>query len=479
MTDNIAFLSAEQALAAFRARELSPVELLDAVYAQADAVNPVVNAFSSERRDAAYAAARESEARWAGKGGGAPRALEGVPTAIKEEQPIEGESLLLGSRAMGDYVSDMTHPIVERIMDAGAVVHARTTTPEFCAAAFTHTDIWGITRNPWNPEFTPGGSSGGSGASLASGTTILATGSDIGGSIRIPSSFCGVLGLKPTYGRVPAVPPFNLDTYCHDGPMARTVGDLAMLQNVIAGKHPIDPISLPKPADIVVAGANVSGMRIAIAPTIGDFPIESGIVEATRGIGRTLTELGAIVEEVEVPISVEQLMGAGMRHFAAIFGPSIAVLSTGTPGEFTPYIDEFLMRTAPLATAAHYFEGLETESTIMGILNSFVTSYDAFICPTMTSYGLVADDDYVETKLVVDGHELDFYFQTMLTLLFNVMSRCPVLNVPSGIGPNGVPMGVQIAGPTYDDAVPFRVAAALEGARGWWTTPAWRPDMVK
>ncbi len=479
MTDELPFLSASQALAAFRSRELSPVELLDAVYAQAELVNPIVNAFSDERREQAYAAARESEARWAGKGGGEPRPLEGIPTATKEEQPIAGETLRLGSEVMGDYIADVTHPVVERIMAAGGVVHARTTTPEFSAAAFTHTRLWGVTRNPWNPEYTPGGSSGGSGAALASGSTILSTGSDIGGSIRIPSSFCGVVGFKPPYARVPALPPFNLDDYCHDGPMARTVGDLALLENVIAGQHPIDPVSLPSPPHLEVGADSVAGMRIAWAPTIGDAPVEPAIRAATAGIAATLADLGAIVEEISIDIPRAEIYRAALVHFNAIMGPSCAALDPGTPGAFMPYIDEFLRRGAEVGSAMSYYAGLEAEAEMMARVMAIFTEYDAFFCPTMSTYGLVADDDHVDTAVYVDGVELAFYFETMLTILFNINSRCPVVNVPSGIAPNGVPMGVQLVGAPYADAVPFRIASAVEAARGWWTTPEWRPEMVK
>lgn len=478
MSNDLVFMSATEALSAFANRSLSPVELLDAVYAQAAAVNPIVNAFSDERRDAAYAAARESEARWSGRGGD-PRPLEGIPTAVKEEQPIAGEGLRLGSATMAEYVADVTHPVVERIMAAGGVVHARTTTPEFSSAAFTHTRMWGVTRNPWNPDCTPGGSSGGAGASLASGTTLLATGSDIGGSIRIPSSFCGVIGFKPPYARVPALPPFNLDDYCHDGPMARTVADLALLENVIAGKHPIDPVSLPGAPFLDASVADVSGMRIAWAPTVGDFPVEPGIVEATAGIAATLAGLGATIEQVEIPVTMSELMTAALVHFDTIMGPSCAVLDPGTPEAFEPYIYEFLKRTNAAGAQTSVFEGLELDARIMATMCGFVTDYDALILPTMTVYGLEAGNDYVDRSVTVNGQILDFYFQSMLTIPFNIASRCPVVNVPSGIGPNGVPMGVQIAGPTYEDAVPFAIAAALEAVRGWWTTPQWRPDMVK
>lgn len=233
MTDStdIAYLPATEALRRFRDRSLSPVELMTAVIARAEAVEPKVNALAERTFEGALAAAREAEARYGGKGE-APRALEGLAVATKEEQPIAGRRITDGSLAFVDEVAKETHPVIERVQGAGGIVHARTTTPEFSCAGYTQSRLWGVTRNPWNVEFTPGGSSGGAGAALAAGETTLATGSDIGGSIRIPASYTGTVGYKPPYGRVPAMAPFNLDTYCHDGPMARTVGDCALLENV-------------------------------------------------------------------------------------------------------------------------------------------------------------------------------------------------------------------------------------------------------
>ena len=159
--------------------------------------------------------------------------------------------------------------------------------PSSRCAGFTHSELWGVTRNPWNPDYTPGGSSGGSGAALASGTAYLASGSDIGGSIRIPASFSGVVGFKAPYGRVPAMPPFNLDTYCHDGAMGRTVADAALLHNVIQGQHAVDHVSLPAvpiPDDL----GDVRGLRVALAVTLGDFPVEPEVEANTRAFAEAL-----------------------------------------------------------------------------------------------------------------------------------------------------------------------------------------------
>jgi aspartyl-tRNA(Asn)/glutamyl-tRNA(Gln) amidotransferase subunit A len=475
-TRELAYLSATDALAAFRSRELSPIELLDAVLARAEAVEPDVNALTAVRRESAYAAAREAEARYLGRGG-EPRALEGLPVAVKEEQPIAGESLVLGSLTMEGYVSPETHPVVERIAEAGGVIHARTATPEFSAAGFTHSRVWGVSRNPWNLDCATGGSSGGAGASLASGTTILATGSDIGGSIRIPSSFNGVIGYKPPYGRVPGLPPFNLDTYCHDGPMARTVADVALLENVIAGHHAADEVSLPKPAPVSGDGASIAGRRIAWARTLGDYPVEREIAEATERVAGVLAALGAEVEEVTIPVTMDMIMDATLVHFGAIFGPSIDEVALGREELLMPYIQKFRVQATEAFQRVGYYDGLKLESEIATLTGAALAGFDAVVMPTLTTLGLTAGDDYVDKKVTVDGVELPFYLQTALTPLFNVLSRRPVLAVPSGIASNGVPMGVQIAGQPFDDQPVFDIAAALESVERWWSRPDWRPGL--
>lgn len=193
MDKKICYLSAIEAIERFKSRQLSPVELLKTLIDRAEKIEPQVNAFTYEYYDEAMDAARKAEQRYAD---GNPRPLEGVPLAVKDEFMIEGKITSNGSLFMQDYVAETTSPIIQRLMDAGAIVHARTATPEFSISPTTFSKLWGVTRNPWNPEFTCGGSSGGSGASLAAGTTTLATGSDIGGSIRIPASLNGVVGFK-------------------------------------------------------------------------------------------------------------------------------------------------------------------------------------------------------------------------------------------------------------------------------------------
>ncbi|MGH2927179.1 MAG: amidase, partial [Solirubrobacteraceae bacterium] len=241
MDERLCYLSATEAIARFRDAELSPVELIEAVIEQAQQTEPTINALCHTFYDRALEQARAAERRYAD---GTARPLEGIPLAIKEEEPIVGEPWTQGSLIHADTVADYTSEFARRQLDAGAIVHARSTAPEFSCAGFTHSRLHGVTRNPHNPELSVGGSSGGSAAALAAGSTTLASGSDIAGSIRMPAAACGVVGFKPPYGRVPCDPPYNLDTYCHCGPLARTVADCALYENVLAGIDPEDVASL-------------------------------------------------------------------------------------------------------------------------------------------------------------------------------------------------------------------------------------------
>jgi Asp-tRNA(Asn)/Glu-tRNA(Gln) amidotransferase A subunit family amidase len=222
MADDLHYLSASEAIARFEARQLSPVELVRAVIERAERVEPKINAFTVTHFERALEQAGEAEKRY-GKRGSTPRPLEGLPLAVKDESSIEGDRTTQGSLIFEGQVDTRTSLCNERLLRAGAIVHARSTAPEFSCACVTHSRLWGVTRNPWSLEHTPGGSSGGSAASLAAGSATLASGSDIAGSIRIPASCCGVVGFKPPYGRVPEESPYNFDFYCHEGPLARTV----------------------------------------------------------------------------------------------------------------------------------------------------------------------------------------------------------------------------------------------------------------
>ena len=471
--DDLHYLSATDALAMFRTKELSPVELMEAVIARAEVVEPVVNAFTYSYFDEALVRARTAADRYAR--GDEVGALEGLPVAMKDEVPIEGLPWENGSRTMKGVVADHTAPIAERVLAAGGIVHARTTTPEFSCAAFTHTALWGITRNPWAPEWAVGGSSGGSGAALAAGSTTLASGSDIGGSIRLPASFCGVVGFKPPYGRVPVDPPYNLDHYCHDGPLARTVADCALFENAIAGPHARDAASLRPRYELPDRFEGIQGMRIALASPLGDFPMDHEVEANTRAAGEALATAGAVVEPVTLPWTHEEIVDVTLIHFGALFGAAIGRAALAHPDLISPYAADMGRRSLEAIARASFQEGLEREAAIYAPLGEILEGFDILICPTVGSRGFVAGDDYADHGVEVGGVMLERYLDACLTPPFNIASRCPVLAVPSGFASNGVPTGIQIVGRSYDDVAVFRAAAAFEHVRPWMDTPERRP----
>ena len=235
----LCYMTATEAIAAFKTKKLSPVEVMNAVIARTEAINPKVNAITYTYYDRALDQARQAEAKYA-KTDGRLRPLEGISVGIKDFHPVKGEITTFGSRLYKDFKPDNTAPTVERLFDAGAIMHIRTTTPEFAHSSVTKSPLWGVTRNPWNPEYTAGGSSGGSGAAVAAGMTTVADGTDGGGSIRIPSSACGIVGYKPPFGRNPLDREHPFETLLHYGPMTRSIADAALMQNVMSGPHPAD-----------------------------------------------------------------------------------------------------------------------------------------------------------------------------------------------------------------------------------------------
>jgi aspartyl-tRNA(Asn)/glutamyl-tRNA(Gln) amidotransferase subunit A len=458
-------LTAVDALAKMRAKELSPVELLASVQARADAVEPVVNALTERLDEDALASAKASEERYAR--GEDLRALEGLPVAIKEEMPVAGWRMRYGSLAV-DEVADHTAPVPERVFEAGAVVHARTTTPEFSCAGYTHSKLWGITRNPWNPEVAVGGSSGGSGASLASGTSTLATGSDIGGSLRIPASINGVVAFKAPHGRVPTYPPFNLDRYCHDGAMARTVADTALFHDAISGPHPLDMTSIRPKLELGTRFGGVEGLRIALSVDLGSWEVDDEVAANTCEAAAALERAGAVVDEVELPWTLARIMSAARRHYASIFGAYIAEICDAEPDLVNDYSIAWADDVRSLIDEpGAVLHGLETEGELWAPLGALFETYDALVCPTWAVTGIPAGDSFIG-QLFDDGGPNDRQFTCYMTTPFNLFSACPVLAVPSGVAPsNGVPTGVQIVARTFDDPTAFRIGAALERELPW------------
>jgi amidase len=475
---DLCYMSATEALALFRARKLSPVELMKAVIARAEVVNKKVNAFTFTYFDEALAAARKSEAKYA-KTGARLGALEGLPVAVKDESWIKGKPTSYGSLIYGkDNVAETTSPNNERILKAGGIVHARTATPEFSCSSVTHTRLWGVTRNPWNLKFTPGGSSGGTAASLASGTAAIATGSDIGGSIRIPASCSGVVGYKPPYGRNPDDPPFNLDPYCHTGPLARNVADTILLQNVMCGPSPTDIASLRPKLRLPTQYKPIKGWRIAYSIDLGFFNVDKEVVANTKAALDVFRSLGATVEEVDLGWTIDALK-AGVDHLNHLFGNQMAAYARKHRKIMTPYAVDFAKHGSK-STSADFLRSMDVATKMYATLGPVLEKYDVLICPTTALPAVRADFDPTLHEVRINGKKLEVWpiIGWCMTTPFNTMSRCPVLSIPSGRAGNGVPTGIQIVGRTYCDADVFRAGMAFENAvGGWYGKTATRPSL--
>jgi aspartyl-tRNA(Asn)/glutamyl-tRNA(Gln) amidotransferase subunit A len=467
VANDLEYLTAAEALELFRACSLSPVELMQATIARIEAVDGAVNALPIRFFDEALEAARQAEARYAGRGG-EPRPLEGLAVAVKDEVEVAGQPCTEGSLILKDYVAEHTAACIQRVIDAGGIIHARSATPEFCCAAITDSRIWGVTRNPWNLAYSPGGSSGGSGAALAAGMAALATGSDIGGSIRIPASFCGVVGFKPPYGRVPQEPPFNLDHYCHDGPMARTVEDCRLLENVMAGPHRDDIVSLRPKLSIPPDPQGIEGWRIAVSADMGGFEVDDEVRENIAAAAATFRSLGASVEEVGLTLRMDDLREAARAHFGTIFGNLIGQALPDHRELMTSYAIEFAEDAA--RPNVGYYRSLEIESEVYAAIADVLEDHRILITPV---FGVPA------LKATAADYDLEVMYRHGMTLPFNMCSRCPVLVVPCGRSRDGVPLGIQIVGRTYDDVSVFRAAAAFAAALPWFDAPARRPAIER
>ena len=471
------YLDAGTALRLFRSRELSPVELMEAVIIRTEAVNGGINALTETLFEEALPAARQAAARYARGRDLTP--LLGLPVAAKEKHGLKGRTLSQGLVARKGELAQADHPVVDRIRRAGGIIHARTTTPEYSCATVTHSPLWGVTRNPWNRQYSPGGSSGGSGAALAAGLAPLATASDIAGSTRLPASFTGTVGFKAPYGRIPGLAPLSADHYRGDGPMARTVADAALLANVMAGSHPGDHTSLagspalfcPPGAD---AAAAVAGMRIALCIRLGNYPVAADVEANTRAVAAALRDAGAAVEEIELPWTTEDISRTMFTHFGYLLGPAMEDETAESPELLAPYTQRFMADARKAASENRFIDGIRAETRIQAELAAAMSGFDALLCPASAVAALDADGMYLD-GIEAGGERLGHYWQGHMTAPFNINNRCPVLAVPSGMADCGIPTGVQIVGHPFEDATVFTVGAAVEAVRPW---AGLRPDLL-
>ena len=459
--DDLAYLPAVEARRLFVTGELSPVDVTEAVIARAVEYNPTVNALVADYFDVALELSRDAERRFTRRE--EPLGpLDGVTVAIKDETEVANEVTTSGSLLLRDSIGTVDAPVVERIRAAGGIVHARTSSPEFGCTPFTHSRLWGVTHNPWNHNVNPGGSSGGAGAALASGFTTLADGSDIGGSIRVPAAFCGVVGFKPPYGRVPSSPPYSLDTYNHQGPMARTVSDCALLANVMSGWHRRDPATVRERVDIPDQLGDIRGWRIAYSLDRGGYRVDDEVAAITQSAATALADAGASVVEVKLDWDAHDVRRSAFAHFGTIFGADLAADVAGHESQLTDYTQKFMELCARGEDGREYLAAIELEARFYSDLADIFANHRVLLCPTNAVIGFEAAESYLHQGPPSNGIPLDSVYDACLTTPFNLASRCPVLAVPAGFASNGVPVGVQLVGAPFDDLSPFHAGAALE-----------------
>ncbi|MGH7115063.1 MAG: amidase [Stellaceae bacterium] len=463
--DAIAYASAVSLIEQYRRRALSPVETTALVLDRLDLLQPRINAFCIIDRDGALAAARASEERW--MRGGPVGPLDGVPVTIKDLMPMRGFPTLRGSHLVErdqDWSEDA--PAVARLREAGAVILGKTTTPEFGWKALGDSPLTGITRNPWDLSRTSGGSSAGAAAAAAAGIGALHLGSDGAGSIRTPSAFCGVFGLKPSFGRVPAYPPSPLGLLSHHGPIARNVEDAALMLGVLSRPDHRDPYALPFEERDWRQGLDcgVKRWRIAYSPDLGYARVDPEIAAAVAAAARQFEALGAVVEQVD------PIFASPREALFTLWAAGVAALLRGYPDERKGLVDPGLVATAAAGERVSAVEWVEADlvrNALGRAMGAVHQRYDLLLLPTMPVPALPAGQDLHDPA--TERHWIDW---SPFSYPFN-MTRQPAASIPCGLTRAGLPIGLQIVGPLYGDARVLQAARAFET-----TQPVRRPPLA-
>lgn len=463
MTTDLALMSASDLVLLYSKKEASPVEATQAALDRIEKFNPVFNAFRVVDAEGALKAASHSEARWVR---GAPAGLiDGVPTTIKDLLLTEGIATLRGSKTVDehqDWPDDA--PAVARLREQGAVLLGKTTTPEYGWKGVTDSPLTGITRNPWNKELTPGGSSGGAAAAAVTGMGTLHIGTDGGGSIRIPAALTGLFGFKASFGTVPAWPPSPFGTLANVGPMTRSVGDAALMLSVIAGADARDWYALPPEERDYRLELDVSlrGLKIAFAAAPGGIEVEPDIAALVASAVKVFADLGAEIIEAEPPI--EGASDIFTKHWFA----GAAFLTRDFTPEQKALMDPGLIAGADIGEAlsrADYVAALDARQALGFAMQEFMNGYDLLLTPTLpvTAFpvGQVAPGK--------EGGE-QWVDWTPWTYPFN-LSRQPAASIPCGLTGAGLPAALQIVGPMYGETAVLRAARAFEEAQPWALPP--------
>jgi amidase len=464
VTDNdLCFTPATRLVALIRRRQVSPLEVTRAVLERIERVNPALNAYCTVAADQALAAARA--ATRALTRGAALGPLHGIPVSIKDLTPTRGIRTTWGSKIFEHHVPDEDGLVVERLKAAGAIVIGKTNTPEYGAGANTFNAVFGVTRNPWNPALTCGGSTGGGAVALATGMGPLAQGSDLGGSLRIPAAFCGVVGLRPSPGLVPVYPvPAAWDSYSVQGPMARTVGDLALMLSVIAGADPRSPISYPVDGRTFTAAVrrpSLRGARIAWSADLGVTPVDDEIRRVASDATGVLRRLGARVDETHPDFTGLLDVVLASRGF------NMVARHQDKLPKWRGVMQENLVKNIEHGLGLSVSEAARAECTRTELwerVRRFQERYDFIVTPTTAVPPFPVETIYPRE---INGVPMQNYIQwVLLTYAFTVVGL-PAISVPCGFTRDGLPVGLQIVGRWHDDASVLRAAAAFEQAAPW------------
>jgi aspartyl-tRNA(Asn)/glutamyl-tRNA(Gln) amidotransferase subunit A len=446
-------------------RRVKPSEVMAAVLKRIEEVNPKLNAFCTLVPDSAMAEARAADKKVTRTKSLGP--LFGVPVSIKDLIFTKGLRTTFGSRMYENFIPDQNEIVVERLKAAGAILLGKTTTCEFGYKAVTDSPLWGITRNPWNLEMTPAGSSGGAAAAVASGLGPMAVGSDGGGSIRAPASYCGIFGLKPSRGRVPVYPLLagweTLDRrLVHVGPLTRTVADAALMMEVIAGRDDRDPVTLPegRMAFRRELKKGVRGLKVAWSLDLGYVVVDEGVEAAVNSGIKAFASLGVKLEEAGPDVLPMH------DAFQLIFGAGCAAAIGDRLEEWGDRLDQGLVKLTQIglkAGAADYIRATNRRHTLWEKMQAFFEKYDLLLTPTLPVPPFPVGTDWPREIAGEKVHPLNYL---AFTYPFNLTGQ-PAASVPCGWTADGLPIGLQIVGRRFEDATVLRAAAAFEKARPW------------
>jgi amidase len=462
MTDLTVDSTAREMVAAVQAKEISARELLDLHLARIAARNPQLNAIVSLDEERARIGAADADAATARGDELGP--LHGLPFAFKDNHAVAGWRTTYGSPLFADHVPQTDELVVERIRRAGVVTIGKTNLPEFGAGSHTFNTIFGTTLNPVDPSRSAGGSSGGAGCALRAGMVPLADGTDMGGSLRNPASFCGVVGLRPSLGRVPGWPVDNLwETTATSGPLARNVGDLALLLSVIAGPDPRVPTALGDPGHAFAPplSGHLTGLRVGLSVDLGGLlEVDHDVRRVVEAAGRGLERAGATVDAAYPDLHEADATFRTLR--AWLFQRAYGELLAQHPDAFKQSLADNI-RAGESLSGADVARAYAQRTLLSDRMRRFFASYDVLVLPTSQVPPFPADQEFPHE---INGRRMSSYLDWMRSAYVITVTGCPAISVPAGETPDGLPVGVQLVAPFGADRRLLELAAAFEAARG-------------